>query len=245
MAAVLARPVQHGRVLLDRGHPHWLRVGDVVVHSWFLIAPTTGTSAPASAEVRTRLKLSDDTLLWVQARLNGLKIPTVPDDRRAQLASECWHLTIEHSQSIVMLVRQGLYELARALMWPLFEAYVRGLWLRLAATDHQVDDAEHDRFPNDFGQLVSTVESTGHVPPGFLAGLKTTLWSWLSSPHTGYQQAGVPLTIDGLGYGNTDDEIVEALNWAGGIALMTVVAFANLAKDEPLRRDAEQRLKSF
>jgi hypothetical protein len=245
MAAVLARPVFNTGGFFLIGVIHCLRVGDVVVHSWFLIAPTTGTSAPASAEVRTRLKLSDDTLVWVQARLDGLKIPTVPNDRRAQIASACWRITIERSQSIVMFVHQGLYGPARGVMWPLFEAYVRGLWLRFAATDHQVDDAEHDRFPNDFGQLVSAVESTGHVPPGFLAGLKTTLRSWLCRPHTGYQQTGAPLTIDGLGYGNTDDEIVEALNWADGIALMTVVAFAQMAKDESLRRDAEQRLKSF
>jgi multimeric flavodoxin WrbA len=67
----------------------------------------------------------------------------------------------------------------------------------------------------------------------------------LCSPHRGCQHTGAPLTIDGLSYGDTDDEIVEALNWADGIALMTVVAFAHLAKDEPLRRDADQRLKSF
>lgn len=205
-------------------------------------AAASRVDAPASRMVRARLKQSADVHLWVHSRLDGLKIATLPHDKRTQLASACWHVAVEHAQAIVLLGHAELYGSARALIRPLLEAYVRGLWLRLAATDDQVDDAGQDRFPNDFGRLIADVEGTGTVPAGGLGVLKANWKRLCSLTHTGYQQLGARLTSEGLGYDYTDSEIVEALVWADWIALMAVVAFATVAENEHLRVAALKRI---
>ena len=54
-----------------------------------------------SSAIKQQLKESDRILLWVQSKLDGMKIPQLPDDKRSQLAAGCWHVAIEHSMAIV------------------------------------------------------------------------------------------------------------------------------------------------
>ena len=62
-----------------------------------------------------------------------------------------------------------------------------------------------------------------------MATLKEQSWKRLCSfTHTGYQQIDARLTSEGLGYGYSDSQIIDALTWADSLALMVVVAFANL-----------------
>ena len=74
-----------------------------------------------------RLANSEELLNWIHSRLNGKTIPELPRNKRVQLASACWHVAIEHYMAIVVLVREGLYGSALALMRPAIEAFVRGL----------------------------------------------------------------------------------------------------------------------
>ena len=85
--------------------------------------------------INQRIRESERILQWVQSKLNGMKIPQLPDDKRSQLASACWHVAIDHSMAIVVLVRETLHGSALALIRPLFEAYIRRMWLMYAATD--------------------------------------------------------------------------------------------------------------
>ena len=195
--------------------------------------------------IEGHLKESDDVLLWVHANLDGLKISKLPDDKRTQLASACWHVAVEHAQAIVVLVHERLYGSASTMIRPLFEAFVRGLWLLHAASDDEVDRAGRDQFQRDFGKMIAELEKPGRLPVGMLSGLKGRTWSRLCSfTHTGYQQIGARLTTEGLGYDYQDSEILEALRWADMIALWSVAAFANLADNQPLVRAVLDRLRS-
>ncbi len=69
-----------------------------------------------SPQVRELLKKADDTLEWVQGRIDGLRVPTLPTEKRTQLASGCWHVALEHHQAITILTHEGLYGSARALI---------------------------------------------------------------------------------------------------------------------------------
>ena len=186
-----------------------------------------------------RLRESDRVLLWVNSKLDGMKIPQLADDnrqvpdeeddrrkqrKRSRLACACWHVAVEHSMAIVVLVHEKLHGSALALIRPLFEAYARGMWLMHAATDDEVDRA-------------------GHIVGGALVGLKKDSWSRLCSfTHTGYQQIGARLTPEGLGYDYQDGEILQALEWADGITLMSLMAFAGLTANETLANEALEYL---
>jgi hypothetical protein len=77
------------------------------------MAETTELHSPRVAQ---RLTHSEHVLHWVHANLDGMQIPALSDDKRIQLASACWHMAVEHSMSIVVLVDQGMYGTAMALI---------------------------------------------------------------------------------------------------------------------------------
>jgi hypothetical protein len=196
--------------------------------------------------VQARLQQSEEVLLWVHSRLEGLKIRDLPHVKRLQLAMACCHVAVEHAQAIVVLLRNGLLGSALALKRPLFEAYVRGMWLAYAATDGQVDDAGRDKFPPKFKTLTDDLEQPGKLPPGLLSDIRASWWKRMCSlTHSGYQQIGARLTPDGLGNNYEDSEVIEALTWADMITLMAAIEFAGAANDEPLAGAALDRLRSM
>ncbi len=172
-----------------------------------------------------------------------MKIPQLPDDKRAQLASAGLVVAIEHSMAIVVLVRKTFHGSALALMRLLFEAYGRGMWLMYAATDDDIDRAGRDRFPNDFNRIVAEIDEKIPLSSPFSA-LKNESWKKLCSfTHTGFQQIGARLTPQGIGYAYKESEILGALHWADTLALLAVVTFAELTANEPLTREASDQLR--
>jgi hypothetical protein len=189
------------------------------------------------------LKQSIENLKWVVDTFHGLVIPSLPTSKRAQLAGGCFHVAIEHGQAIVVLVDERLYGSALAMQRPLFEAYLRGMWLLHAATDAEVDAAGRDDFPRNINKILDGVTQTG-VP--HLAGIKSIWWDRLCSlTHTGFRQIGARLTSTGLAQNYREEEIAQALGWADGIGLQTVAALSLLAGDEARARLAQERMRSI
>ena len=181
------------------------------------------------------LDRSKNILIYVADRLTGLKIPGLPDDKRLQLAMACQHVAIEHAQSIVVLVDEKLYGSALALKRPLFEAYVRGIWLRYAATDDQVERAGRDCFPT-FNTMATD------IPP--MRRLKDQLWNDLCSyTHAGYMQIGARLSVAGLCSNYEPDEISAALHWADMLQLSAGIELAGAANNEHLAKLFLERMK--
>lgn len=126
---------------------------------------------------------------------------------------------------------------------PLFEAYLRGMWLLHAASDDEVDAAGRDDFPRDVNRLLDGVTRAG---AGHLVDVKNAWWSRLCSlTHTGFQQIGARLTPEGLGQNYQKEEISQALGWADGISLMVVIALSTLAGDEDRAREALSKMQSL
>ena len=198
-----------------------------------------------SPAIHQRLQESERILKWVPSKISGMNIPQLPDDKRSQLASACWHVAIEHSQAIVVLVHETLHGSALALMRLLFEAYVRGMWLMHAATNDDIDRAGRDQFPNDFNRIVAELDEKFPSSRPFSA-VKNQTWKRLCSfTHTGYQQIGARFTPKGLGYAYQESEILYALHWADMLTLLVVVAFANLTENELLAREALVQLRQI
>jgi hypothetical protein len=178
---------------------------------------------------------SNHVMRWVNERLHGLPLPSLPDDKRQQLAGACLHVAVEHSKSIVVLVEATMYGSALALVRLMLEAYVRGMWLMYGATPKQVDQAGRDQFERTFAQMVDEIEST--VPRG-LSGVKGAFWNRLCSfTHTGYQQIGARLTASGLGDEYAAEELIGALGWADGVQLLCAVEFAAMARNPAIGSD--------
>jgi hypothetical protein len=139
-----------------------------------------------SAATLSRLQRSDEVIRWVHSNLDSKKIPTLPNEKRLQLAAACWHTAIDHQMAVGVLVHETLHASALALMRPTIEAYVRGLWLLYAATDQDSDKAGRDQFANDFfGKIVANLEEPGR-------------WSAASSDRLAGQYGDAPVHFLGL-----------------------------------------------
>jgi hypothetical protein len=146
--------------------------------------------------------------------------------------------------AIVVLVDEGLYGSALALIRLQFEAYLRGIWLAQCDGDCEVDRAGHDDFPF-VNSMIESLEKPGLLDSALLSTIKRDAWKPLNSlTHTGYQQIGPRLNKDGIGPYFNDGQIQIALNWAEALTILCAVAFAGLAKDDQLALAALERARA-
>ena len=172
------------------------------------------------------LARSKENLVWVADRLNGLEIPALPRDRRVQLAADSQHLAIEHGQAIVTLIDRAFYGSALALLRPMLEAHIRGIWRRARATDNEVAAAAEDCFPR-LERMIEGVEP--------LQDLKQKFWSYLSSyTHGGTHQIGARLSPSEPGTADGRDMAEGALQRSDWVQLVAAAELARAASNQPL-----------
>ena len=182
-----------------------------------------------------RVTQSERNAIWVQDRIDGLAVSSVSTGARQQWAVACWAAVIEHHHAIVLLTRAGRYSSARALLRPLFEAYIRGVWLNVGATDHDVDVVRQDRFPT-FARMIDTIQATEKVRGDRLSELKAAWWGPMCSlTHTGF------LTPKDVGRPEPTG-MIDALAWADWTVIQALRGFGLAAGDSGLVRAADERV---
>ncbi len=189
------------------------------------------------------LQEAERALIYIAGNFAHFTIPGLGDSKRIQLAAGCLHLVLEHGQSIVVLTQDKCFGSALALQRPLHETFWRGLWLRYAATDSQVDDAGRDKFPVK-GAILDGLDNTfKRDGSSYMAG---SFWKHLCSyTHGGFQQIGARLTADGLKSNYKLLEVMQVLRSAGMIQLATAAEFASMAGDEALARTVLEQLNAY
>lgn len=224
------------------------------------------TSAAISASERTQVLLADvdeenpafddllgpalqeaeRALVFVANSLNDFTIPHLGDSKRLQLAAGCLHLVLENAQSIVVLTQDKCFGSALALQTSLHATLWRALWLRYAATDAQVDDTDHGRFPlqHDVIQgLNRAFKEQGQGRPPYAEG---DFWRLLCRhAYGGHPDVRARLMTDGLQAHYTLRELAQALRLAGMIQLATAAEFASMAGDESLAETCLERLTAY
>ena len=140
---------------------------------------------PISASLEGSKSLSG----WVADQLHGLRIPDLSYNKRLQLAMACQHLAIEHAQAVIALVDNEFCGSVLALQRPMFEAVVRGVWLRYSATEKEITKAVQGKFPC-FGTMTKNSppsKDRNDDPP--LKSLKDRWWKRLCDyTHPGSEQ---------------------------------------------------------
>jgi len=107
------------------------------------------------------------------------------------------HLCLEHQQGIHTLVDNGIVGSAFALYRPMLEAYVRGLWCLLCASDGQVDAFLRGGEPPPFGKLIEVIEQHPQFQGGGLSRIKKAQWTTLCAfTHGGSTQIHARNTAD-------------------------------------------------
>lgn len=164
----------------------------------------------------------------------------IPANLRNRIAGACFAIALEHQHAVVILLERNppLNSSAFALVRPVFESYVRGMWLSHCATEAQVDAFSKGAKPPDTASLVIAVEKAGEFDGKHLSGVYEKHWSSFSSyTHTGALQVQRWNTSEAIEPSFTDKEISEVLEFTAALALLSAVSVAALANNEALAQD--------
>ncbi|CAB3734980.1 hypothetical protein LMG26690_05159 [Achromobacter animicus] len=173
---------------------------------------------------------------WIEEQLYRVGISTCSADHLSLTAFSVVH---EHHKSCVLLVEEGLFGSAAALMRPSLEAYFRGLWLQWAEGDElqKFQEGKHSLEPQRFiKQLLqrSKVERYGDLLP---------MWEESKQTLHGYVHHGYQSLVRRSGEVEvTAEEVTTMLKFSTGLALHASLDFTELvARRPPAGEETELR----
>lgn len=177
---------------------------------------------------------SNEILCWIDSKIENLQVNSTPKER---VSGACLYLALIHYRSIVLLISNGLTGSACSLLRPLFEAFIRGVWIHLKATDKEVDKLiKKDILNKSFDKLVKEVETVPGYDTGILIEAKEKTWKALNSyVHCGFLQIQRGNTADSIESNYSDEEKIEALKCANAYGLLSFSAMARLANNIDLQ----------
>ena len=186
---------------------------------------------------------SEELGRWLDKSINGLAMPA---EDRIRLAVGCLDMVLEHQKAYVTLVGHKLYGSAAALVGLVFEAYVRGIWLCLCATDKEIDNFRREKHRKNFDGMIADIEKLEPFGSGMLSNVKKKSWKTMNSfKHSGVYQVARRHKGSEIAPNYSDAEILDGLESVNAFAILTGIAIANIARDEALAREIYEQGKRF
>lgn len=184
---------------------------------------------------------SEELIQWIDKQITGLEISS---KERIRLASGCLDMALEHQKAIVLLVANKLYGSAFALARIIFEAYVRGVWLQLCASEEEIEKFKKDGLEKTFDTLVREIERCDGFDGGILSDAKATNWPSMNSfTHSGFLQVVRRNKEESIEPNYTEEEMIELMNMANAFGMLSVLQIALLAGKNILANDMLEKSK--
>jgi hypothetical protein len=185
---------------------------------------------------------------FIHVQTQGMAVPT---GRRELIVLGCFDIAVEHAAGITILADRQTWAPAFALLRPLLDSYVRGVWLAICATDEQLALFETNelRHTVQFRHMVEAIEAEVEAkigPSDLLSTLRKTGWNLMSDfTHTGYEHVTRRLSALHLGANYPPEEIEQALWLTGALALLAAIITADVAKKAEVVTALQTRAKEF
>lgn len=180
---------------------------------------------------------------WILDNLNELDISK---DKRSLLSVCAFDTVIEHFLGAITLIKSKIYGSAFSLVRPIFETFVRGVWLKNCAEDAELVNFQKDRVKKEFWEILKLVEGLEAFKSGSLSSLKKQAWSAMSSyTHGGFQQISRRVKSGNLYPDFEDEEIIEVLKISQMFALLAFIQVAIEVKRDDLVQVAIGKLYSM
>ena len=141
----------------------------------------------------------------------GLFIPDLPTNKRTQIASALFSLTIKQAWSVTILLQSGHYEASLALTRSVLEACCRGRWVKYHAKKKTVENFSSSKFP-EMSYLIKKTMSRVLNPDGEADDFFLAVYRYLSEyVHGGVHMFGMQLSETGIASEYNVQELSEAL----------------------------------
>lgn len=158
--------------------------------------------------------------------VNGVEMA---ETERNRVAGTCFVVALDHHHAIVLLLKNTFHSSSFALLRCLFEAYLRGLWLKYCATDIQVREFFDGGEPPK--TMVAEIEGTPAFSGRVLSQIKKETWGTMCAfTHTGGLHLQRWQSEDGIEPKFSDVELEECLNFAELFSAMAALELVQLSK---------------
>jgi len=182
----------------------------------------------ASSDVQRSLEISKRVAAWNEEALYGIEVHT---NDISHLGIACFSMVHEHHKSALVLTEAGLINSSMALMRPMFEAYVRGLWL-VYATQEEFNQYQAGRDSLDLERAIKLI-----VNRSGKSRFNDALEMWKVSKKTlhGYVHNSFQAMIrrSGLIEMPTED-VVSMLNFSSGLAIHASIEITEIMDSDAL-----------
>ena len=154
----------------------------------------------------------------------------LPATDRVRAAGGCLAIAQDIHHAIVKLIESQLYAGAFALVRVSFEAYVRGEWLSLCASNNQVRRFLEGKEPLKIDILLEALEQQAAFREKVLSQIKRRTWQAMCGyTHVGGLHVQRWATADGIEPNYSVEEVREALRFADIVVALSVLGVLGLA----------------
>jgi hypothetical protein len=183
---------------------------------------------------------------WLVERTNAAQVPS---RRRNQMMGGLLFQVQENATAVRVLLtgEHRLYGAAAALVRPLFEMYVRALWVRSIASDEEFElvSTDDNRWPLGMEKMAKAVDDQLGLN-GWLSGIERRYWdAFCSYAHGGLRliaRRNSPEAIEDVA---TEEEAIEILRFAVLMSLLAGSVWCELAGDVEGATEASARARPY
>lgn len=175
-----------------------------------------------SDDVVDALNESVDISDWISQHHPASVIQT----RNSMLAAPSYGISLAHREAILLLMRHDCRTSAYALLRPLYEAFIRGLWAEECDDDALAQLVKTKELPKFDTVIKQLDEGTAPV----FAGSKAKVWKAMSHyAHGGLRQLERWASAYEIGPRHPDGEVVQLLRYVDLYGLLALCGIARLA----------------
>lgn len=194
-------------------------------------------------DIENKLDTLEGLIRWQDQKIHGLNIPS---DERTRLVVGLIDLALEHEKSIGNLATNKFYGSVFALSRPLFEAYIRAVWLRNCATSPEIEQFKKGKINKTFGALIEDIEKLQGYDVQVLSDIKNQSWAIMNDfTHGGILQALGRNKVDFIEPNYPEKNILGTINFAISIGLFLTMEVAHVVNDENFAHEVLEKMEDF
>lgn len=189
------------------------------------------------------LKKSSDLIQWLDTQIDGLPFRA---DTRTRLVAGCFDIAMEHYKAIILLSFNKVYGSAYSLLRPLFESYIRGLWLFRCASKTEVELFQKGKITKNFGQLIEEIEKIDGYDIGTLSKSKRASWGAMNDyVHSGFNQITRRNKENSIEPNYDIEEIKEIICFANSIGVLSAIEISFISENKKLSSELLEKMKNI
>lgn len=180
---------------------------------------------------------------WSSLRLQEIALP---GDNRTRAAAACFAIAQDHHEAVAALLSAHLHASAFALVRIGIEAYIRGQWVRLCASNKQTITCVNARNFNwpKVRSMIDEIEASDNFDGDGLSTLHSHHWRALCSyTHTGNHQLQRWITSTAIEANYSEDEVEAVIAFADTFGSLAVLAVARMAGDDRIENEVFNAFK--